>query len=581
MEVIIFLVVLVLFLIAFYVKGALDARKQKQRFIAELRRNYGKSKERTPFPERYANLGQYFEKHKKGYVVDDITWNDLSMDQVFQRVNYMHSACGEEYLYYRLRCPEQKNGQEALAADEEALICYLQEHEDVRVALQMQFAKIGYTGKYSLYQYLEFLDNLGERNNKKHYAAFAAYLAAAGICIFAPSVGITAVVAIMVYQIFSYLKERGENEPYLVSFAFILRFLGGAGELAEKGTKQESDGISVYLASMRDHIKELHPITKHTFFLMNENANKGDPLSIVGDYIKMITHINLIQFNQMLSAVRRYRDQLDILYTQMGYLEYLLCVGEYRKSVPQFCVPEFRETEGIRCENLYHPLIEHAVACSFSEEKGVLVTGSNASGKSTFLKTVAINVILAQALHTALAKSMELAHFRIYSSMALRDDLDSGESYYMVEIRALKRIIDAIDGENAFGEDAIKPDGKEAPNRILCFVDEVLRGTNTVERIAASTQIMKYFRDRDVFCFAATHDIELTHLLEKEYHNFHFEEDVADGDIHFNYELKEGRATTRNAIKLLEIMGYEKQIIEDAQNMAAEFVATGKWRGSV
>ena len=56
----------------------------------------------------------------------------------------------------------------------------------------------------------------------------------------------------------------------------------------------------------------------------------------------------------------------------------------------------------------------------------------------------------------------------------------------------------------------------------------------------------------------------------KEYHNFHFEEDVADGDIHFNYELKEGRATTRNAIKLLEIMGYEKQIIEDAQNMAAE-----------
>ena len=165
--------------------------------------------------------------------------------------------------------------------------------------------------------------------------------------------------------------------------------------------------------------------------------------------------------------------------------------------------------------------------------------------------------------------------------MALRDDLDSGESYYMVEIRALKRIIDAIDGENAFREDAIKPDGKEAPNRILCFVDEVLRGTNTVERIAASTQIMKYFRDRDVFCFAATHDIELTHLLEKEYHNFHFGEDVADGDIHFNYELKEGRATTRNAIKLLEIMGYEKQIIEDAQNMAAEFVATGKWRESV
>ncbi len=566
MEVIVFLVVLVVFMIAFYVKGALDDRKKKLKFIADLRKNYGKPKERGEFPDRYYNLGQYFEKHKKDYFVDDITWNDLSMDQVFQRVNYMHCACGEEYLYYRLRCPEQVDGQEALADNEEALIRYLQENEDVRVALQTQFAKIGYTGKYSLYQYLEFLDNLGERTNVKHYAAFVAYLIGALLCVFAPGAGFTVLLVAMTYQIFSYLKERSENEPYLVSFAFILRFLGGAEELTDKAQKSEGE-LESYIVSMRDNIRQMRPITKHTFFLMNENSNKGDPLSIVADYIKMITHVNLIQFNQMLSAVRKYQEELDLLYTQMGYLEYLICVGEFRKSVPEYCVPVFRDGAGITCKSLYHPLIDDAVACSFTEDKGVLVTGSNASGKSTFLKAVAINAILSQALHTALAKEMELEYFRVYSSMALRDDLDSGESYYMVEIRALKRIIDAIDGEN--------------DNRILCFVDEVLRGTNTVERIAASTQIMKYFCDQNVFCFAATHDIELTHLLEGEYHNFHFEEDVTDGDIHFNYELKEGRATTRNAIKLLEIMGYEKRIIDDAQNMAAEFVSTGKWRESV
>ncbi len=575
MEVIVFLVVLVAFMIAFYVKGALDERKKKKDFIANLRKNYGKPKERGEIPDRYYNLGQYFEQHKKEYSVDDITWNDLSMDQVFQRVNYTHSACGEEYLYYRMRCPEQMAGQEAMVSDEEALIRYLQENEDARVALQTQFAKIGYTGKYSLYQYLEFLENLGERNNKKHYMALVAYLIGGVLCAFAPGAGFTALLLVMTYQIFSYLKERSEDEPYLVSFAFILRFLNGAQELTERAQKDEGD-LASYIVSMRDNIRQMRPITRHTFFLQNENMSKGDPMTIIADYFKMITHINLIQFNQMLSAVRKYQRELDLLYTQMGYLEYLVCVGEYRKSVPVCCVPEFGEHVGISCDGLYHPLIEGAVSCGFAEKGGVLVTGSNASGKSTFLKSVAINVILSQALHTALAKRMTLEYFRVYSSMALRDDLDSGESYYMVEIRALKRIIDAIDG--SVSGDA---GSEEKRNRILCFVDEVLRGTNTVERIAASTQIMKYFCDRGVFCFAATHDIELTHLLEKEYHNFHFEEDVTDGDIHFNYELKEGRATTRNAIKLLEIMGYEKRIIDDAQNMAAEFVSTGKWRESV
>ena len=562
MEAVVFLAVLVGFLVAFYIKGFWDKRVKQKKFIERLKRDYGKPREMSEFPDRYYNLGKYYEKHKQEYCVDDITWNDLSMDQVYHKVNYMHSSCGEEYLYYRMRCPELVVGQEKLTEDEEAYIRYLQEHEEERVALQAMFAKIGYTGKYSLYQYLDFLDNLGERTNRKHYAAFVAYLVAGVACFFAPQIGITAFILVMVYQIFTYLKEHGENEPYLVSFSFILRFIGGAQELISK----TSDDLHAYASTMKKNVRELRAITKHTFFLINSNATSGDPLAIILDYIKMITHINLIEFNQMLKAVRKMKAELDLLYTQMGYLEYLICVGEYRKSIPSYCVPEFKEESGIVCKGLYHPLIDEAVSCSFEEQKGVLVTGSNASGKSTFLKSVAINAILAQSIHTALAQSMQTEHFRIYTSMALRDDLDLGESYYMVEIRALKRIVDAAHDASA--------------QRVLCFVDEVLRGTNTVERIAASTQIMKYFHSEHVFCFAATHDIELTHLLEKEYHNYHFEEDVADGDIYFNYELREGRATTRNAIKLLEIMGYEKSIIEDAQKMASDFVQTGKWGAS-
>ena len=101
----------------------------------------------------------------------------------------------------------------------------------------------------------------------------------------------------------------------------------------------------------------------------------------------------------------------------------------------------------------------------------------------------------------------------------------------MVEIRAMQRILEAGAKEGA---------------KIACFVDEVLRGTNTVERIAASTEILKYMAQQGYFCAAATHDIELTSLLEEVYENYHFSEEIKDGDVLFNYRLQEGKAQTRN-----------------------------------
>jgi DNA mismatch repair ATPase MutS len=208
--------------------------------------------------------------------------------------------------------------------------------------------------------------------------------------------------------------------------------------------------------------------------------------------------------------------------------------------------------------------VEHPVANCIEETRSVLLTGSNASGKSTFLKTVAINGILAQTVHTSMAASCKTGFYRVMSSMALKDNLETGESYYMVEIRSLKRIMTEAVRETA------------AP--VMCFVDEVLRGTNTVERVAASSRILQSLARDGAFVFAATHDIELTHLLEKEYANYHFREEVLDNDISFNYILNKGRATTRNAIKLLGIMGYDEDVIRKAEETATHFLETGEWR---
>ena len=191
----------------------------------------------------------------------------------------------------------------------------------------------------------------------------------------------------------------------------------------------------------------------------------------------------------------------------------------------------------------------------------MLLTGSNASGKSTFLKTVAINGILAQTIYTSAASRFILPPSEIYSSMALRDNLSQNDSYYMAEIKSIKRILDKA------------AEGKE----ILCFIDEVLRGTNTIERIAASSEILKALKRENVICFAATHDIELTYILEDDYANYHFEEEVSGDDVKFNYHLNKGRTVTRNAIRLLKVLGYPSEIVEGAMEKVSDFTETGKW----
>lgn len=109
------------------------------------------------------------------------------------------------------------------------------------------------------------------------------------------------------------------------------------------------------------------------------------------------------------------------------------------------------------------------------------------------------------------------------------------------------------------------------------FVDEVLRGTNTVERIAASVEILHYLAGQNLLCFTATHDIELTKLLCGEYENYHFSEDFDGTQIHFTYAIQKGEATSRNAIKLLDMMGFEKEITVRAEKRAEQFLQTGKW----
>ena len=112
---------------------------------------------------------------------------------------------------------------------------------------------------------------------------------------------------------------------------------------------------------------------------------------------------------------------------------------------------------------------------------------------------------------------------------------------------------------------------------MLCFVDEVLRGTNTLERIAASAEILSWLAGANAMCFAATHDIELTHILEENYSNYHFQEYVKENEVLFDYKLYPGRAVSKNAIKLLRMLGYDEGMTEHAEARVKHFEGSGNW----
>ena len=556
MESIIFLSVLVGISLIAYLLGLRDSKRAEKTLLTRLKKNFGEAPKRNYKQDDLDHLQGYYKNHSADYQIDDTTWNDLNMDGVFARMNYCLSATGEEYLYHMLRTPLLDDDFDSL----EKKVSFLQKNEDARISLQLIFSKIGRNIRYSIYDYIDYLKDAGKFSNREHYLMLVLMALSICVCFFNFSIGFVAFVILVVINLIRYFAVKGDIEPYLASYRYILRVIRSVSFFEKVNIPELEDDF----LALKKAASGLKGFSKGSYILMSQSRmnSGGNPAELILDYIRIATHIDLIKFNQMYKEISLHRDDLDTILTITGRIEAYISIACFRESFKgSFCIPEF-EGDRYDAKELIHPLIQNAVANDISTKEGILITGSNASGKSTFLKTCAINTVLAQSIHTVLGKEYKAPLFEVYSSMALNDNIFEGDSYYIVEIKSIKRILDAA---------------AKSGNRVLCFVDEVLRGTNTIERIAASTEILKTFVKRNVTCFAATHDIELTSLLKDSLGIYHFEGNVTDNDVHFDYKIKSGPATNRNAIKLLGVLGYDEAIVDNAQALADKFLATGNW----
>ncbi|MEO8972530.1 MAG: hypothetical protein ABI406_13125 [Ktedonobacteraceae bacterium] len=236
-------------------------------------------------------------------------------------------------------------------------------------------------------------------------------------------------------------------------------------------------------------------------------------------------------------------------------LEALCSLANFAYLNPDYALPKVVENDAqstghivFSAQGLGHPLIEEKqkVVNNFSMSnlgEIELITGSNMSGKSTFLRTLGINLCLAYAGGPVNAQAFSASLFRIFTTIKVSDSVTEGYSYFYAEVRRLKALLDELQ----------RPD----PYPLFFLIDEIFKGTNNRERLIGSRAYIRALAGKNCAGAISTHDLELVKLADElpGITNYHFREDVVNGEMVFEYKLQNGPSPTTNALKIMQMEG--------------------------
>lgn len=521
-------------------------KKIKARIAAE----YGKAPQWTLDERDYASMKRYYEQFPLDEPgIDDITWNDLNMDAIFKRMKNTQSSIGDEYSYRFFRRQHNPN----LAHFEEAAQA-MQQNEAVRRRLQFAFHRIGRKTNNGLANLL-----LNPEDFPKipmllivlvtlfDIAALVWLQAEPGFGILAATLGFC--VALILYTFV--LRKIAKAMASLAMFTRLVRAAKLIVKLDIPAFKQETE-------ILRKNLSVFKSVSSLADYIIQVSASANSMMIIITSYFGLYA----FAYAAMVRMLRKHRAEALALYECVGYIELCISTASYRQSLDNYCTPSFADDNTVRFEEIVHPLLKNPVPNTHAIGNKIIITGSNASGKSTFARTLAVNAILGQLFNTCLAKSFSFRPCQVCTSMNLKDDITTGDSFYVAEVKSLKRLLEVA----------------AAPGYPMLFTDEIFKGTNMVERIAAASVILKRFAEADCFICLATHDVELSRILGSRYENYHFQEHITDDDISFDYTLYEGVTTGSNAIKMLAYCHYDREIVQQAEAQAEKYRARGEWQ---
>jgi DNA mismatch repair ATPase MutS len=273
-------------------------------------------------------------------------------------------------------------------------------------------------------------------------------------------------------------------------------------------------------------------------------------LEFIGGLVVIADLFFLLKFALYSHSIERFlrnRAQWLPTFQLVGAADAAIAIANFLDQFPQHCRPNVVSDRTIIIENGYHALIGKPVKNSISlMNTSALVTGSNMTGKTTFIKMIAMNAVLGHTLGICLADQATLPRSPVRALIRGDQSVEEGKSRYFAEAEAIRDFID----ESASGDCQI------------FVLDEPFSGTNTVERIAIAKAVLGAIGAK-AQVLVTTHDVELQHLLGRDFELFYFQEDP-NVESFFDHKLHAGASRQRNAIRVLERLGYPATIVEEA-----------------
>lgn len=517
--------------------GYLEYRRlERQKLLTKLRQQWGvreMEKERE-----FKEISNLFESAPNaGMIVDDRTWHDLNMDLVFSRIDRTLTWPGAQRLYQLLRSPVVEKTDQI--KDRAAMITHLQKdtklREDVQVILAKMDGRIG-SGLGTL---LWVNPQVSSIYPQWLYWFMFVLALLSPLLLFVSTRYVIAILFIFQVNMYLHLKVQKAIRSHFEAVRSLRQLLGVAGKLGAL----RGEHLDQLFLKIRDSVREVKQFTRIVRYVGTETT---DPfMHLFQQYFTIFYLAEVRGFYRALGFIQEHREALQDLFFTVGEVDALLSVASFRESLEYYCEPNFVRERSLKLEEAYHLLLTAPVPNTIeAKDQGLLITGSNMSGKSTFLRTVGLNALMAQTIGTCTSRLYQACPVRLMTSIGRSDNVVEGKSYYLEEALSVLRILERINEEIT----------------TLVIFDELYRGTNSEERIFAAQRVLEYLARRNALVFVATHDLELTNLLEKSYNSWHFSERVSDLGLEFDYILKKGPATTKNAIALLRYLGYPQEI---------------------
>ena len=479
--------------------------------------------------------------------VDDQTWYDLALHKVFDQLNYTQSSIGAEALYQKMRLLTFQPDDSLRELEE-----FFERQPDLRLRVQVIMNQLG---KKNHNMARSIVANPGNQDSRIYLSLYI-FLACLPVLslFFLPFFKIQAfsvLIASVTFNIIFSSIRNWSNKTRLDQVSYLVRLFASAEKLSRLALpKQEA-------------LKQAVQPFKKTKVISSilQSPTGSSEMEIILIYLNFLFLIPQIAQVYIYNQVKSYQKEAQETINLLGEMEVAISLLRHKRDFELICQPHFSKEGGIRGKSLYHPLIANPVVNDVSFEKNMVISGDNASGKSTYLKMVAINCILAQGLGFAYGESLELSYGHVMTSMDVSDDIEVGDSYFITESKTILRMIESL----------------EKSGFHYFFIDELFKGTNTIERIGSGLGIVRWLSRHDCLYMISSHDIELVAASGAVNDNYHFDSRYVDGKIVFDYQIKQGAAVTKNAVNTLKSLHFPSEITRTSQELIEQYEKTGKW----